>query len=207
MINRTGIVIIVLLVAAAGGLWLCGDRSATAQTFSSPMIVSAGVCNPHQAFRQYQKVVDMRTQLQSRGEQLRQDLSAKEQRVLKQKEELAASQLAPGSPEYERMWEDLVKLSVETKTFKEISQAELTRQDMRITQAGYEDIYAAIAEVAKKKQLTLVLSQEEFSLASARTDELYSKLYYRRPVLYSEPSLDITAEVVGLLNSKYKLGR
>ena len=207
MIKRTGVIIIVLLVAAAGGFWICGGRSATAQTFSSPMIISAGVCNPHLAFRQYQKVNDMRTQLQSRGEQLRQDFAAREQRVLKQKEELAASLFVPGSQEYERMYEDLVKSSIETKTFREISQSELTRQDMLITQTGYEDIYAAITEVAKNKQLTIVLAQDEFSLASARPEELMNKIYTRRPVLYADQSLDITAEVVGLLNSKYKLGR
>ena len=207
MIKRTGVIIIVLLVAAAGGFWICGGRSAKAQTFRSPMIISAGVCNPHLAFRQYQKVNDMRTQLQSRGEQLRQDFAAREQRVLKQKEELAASLFVPGSQEYERMYEDLVKSSIETKTFREISQSELTRQDMLITQTGYEDIYAAITEVAKNKQLTIVLAQDEFSLASARPEELMNKIYTRRPVLYADQSLDITAEVVGLLNSKYKLGR
>jgi len=207
MINRNRIVLIVLLLGAACALWFYASRPATAQTFSSPMIASIGVCDTQQAFREYLKIKDLRDKLQAHSEQLRQDLNSREQQLRDKTEELAASQLVPGSQEYERMREELVKLSVETKNFREISQAELSHQDMRITQFGYEDIYAAVAEVAKKKQLTVVLSQEQFSLASARADELYSKLYYRRQVLYADKSLDITVEVIDLLNTKYSLGR
>ena len=207
MINRNRIVLIVLLLGAACALWFYASRPATAQTFSSPMIVSIGVCDTQQSFREYLKIKDLRDKLQAHSEQLRQDLNSREQQLRDKTEELAASQLVPGSKEYERMREELVKLSVEFKNFRETSQAELSYQDMRITQLGYEDIYAAVAEVAKKKQLTVVLSQEQFSLASARADELYSKLYYRRQVLYADKSLDITVEVIDLLNTKYSLGR
>ena len=78
---------------------------------------------------------------------------------------------------------------------------------MRITQLGYDDVYAAVAELAQKRQLTLVLYKEQFSLASVRPEELIAKLYYRRPVLYADQALDVTSEVIELLNTKYKLGR
>ncbi|NIA06060.1 MAG: hypothetical protein GWP14_00225 [Actinobacteria bacterium] len=207
MINRTRMSFIILLVATACGLWFYAGRPATAQTFGSPTIVSLAVCDTHQVFRQYLKTKELRQALQSQSEQLRKDLESRDKQLRAKSEELAASSFAPGSQEYEQMRNALVKLSIEAKSLREISEAELRRQDMRITQSGYEDIYAAVAEVAKKKQLTIVLSQEQFSLVSARPEELYGKLYYRRPVLYSEKSLDITAEVIDLLNTKYKLGR
>ena len=207
MINRTRIAFIVLLVAAACGLWFYTSRPAKAQNFGSPMIISMGVCDTHQAFRAYLKVKELRQELQSHSELLRQELEQKKKLLNEKTEELTASQFVPGSEEFERMRDVLVKLNIEAESFGKISDADLRRQDMRITQIGYNDIYAAVAEVAKKKQLTIVLSQEQFSLSSARAEDLYGKLYYRRPVLYSEQSLDITAEVVDLLNTKYKLGR
>ena len=207
MINRTRIAFITLLVAAACGLWFYASRPATAQTFSSPMIVSLGVCDTHQAFLAYLKVKELRQELQAQSEQLKQELESKQQQIRQKTEELTASSFTPGSQEYERMLNALLKLRIEGETLAKISESELRRQDMRITQLGYEDVYAAVTEVAKKKQLSVVLSQEQFSLNSARPEELYGKLYYRRPVLYSDQSLDITAQVVDLLNTKYKLGQ
>ena len=207
MMNRIKIVFIILLVAAACGLWFYASRPATAQTFNSPMIVSLGVCDTHQAFRGSLKVKELRQELQTQSEQVKQDLASREKQIRDKTEELTASSFAPGSQEFEQMRTALVKLSIERENMAKISESELRRQDMRITQLGYEDVYTAVNEVAKKKSLTIVFSQEQFSLASARPEELYGKLYYRRPVLYADKSLDITAEVVDLLNTKYKLGR
>ena len=208
MTSRTKIVGIILSVVVVFGLWFYSSRPATAQNFSSPMITSVGLCDPHQAFQEYLKVKELRDGLRAQSDRLRQDLEAKQQQIRQKTEELTASQFVPGSEEFERMRDVLVKLNIEAESFGKISEAELRYQDMRITQIGYNDIYAAIAEVAKKKQYTVVLSQEQFSLAAGRPpDDLVSKLYYRRPVLYADQSLDITAEVVELLNTKYKLGR
>ena len=207
MTSRTRITALLLTSAIVVGLWAYANRNADAQqTFSSPMIVSVGVCDPHEAFRTYLKVTELRQELRAQSDQLRQEVEAKDKQLRDKTEELTASQLAPGSQEYERMHENLVKLTIEAKTFREVSEAQLRIQDMRITQIGYNDVYAAIAELAKKKQLTVVLSRERLSLASARPDELFSKLYYRIPVLYADESLNITAEVADLLNTKYKLG-
>ena len=206
MNSRTRIVYLLVALIVVVGLWAYWDRQATAQSFSSSLNMSIGVCNPHRAFQEYAKTKDLRESLRKQGDNLRQELEAKENELRTKTEELAASGFAPGSEEYEQRREYLVRLSIETKNFREISENELRREDMQITQIGYDDVYAAVAELAQKKQLSLVLYKDQFSLASGRVEELFAKLYYRQPVLYAEQALDITSEVIESLNTKYKLG-
>ena len=206
MSNRTKIVYLLVSLVVVIGLWAYWDRKATAQSFASPLTVSIGVCDPHKAFQDYLRIKDLRDELRKKGERIGQDLDAKDKEIKSKTEELAASGFIPGSPEYEQRRDVLVKLSIEAKNSREVSENGLRREDMQITQLGYNDVYAAVEEVAKKKQLSLVLSREQSPLASRTPDELLSKLYYRRPVLYANESLDITGEVVELLNAKYKLG-
>ena len=208
MSSRTKIVYLLVALATVMGLWLYSNRRATAQqTFVSSILVSVGICDPHAAFQQYEKTKELGAALQTKSQQLQEQLKAKEDKLKRKAEELATSGFAPGSQEFEKMQEALLKLSVENKNFADFSKAQLQREDLRITGIGYEDVYAAVQEVAKKKQLTLVLSQEQFPLASRSLDELRGKLYYRRPVLYADKALNITSEVVELLNTRYKLGQ
>ena len=208
MSSRTKITCLLVASAVVVSLWMYSGRRADAQQpFASSLIVSAGICDPHEAFQRYDKTRELAAALQTKSQQLQDQLTAKEEEIKKKAEELATSGFTPGKPEFEKMQEALLKLSVENKNFADFAKAQLQREDLRITQLGYEQVYAAVQEVAKKKQLTLVLSQEQFPLASRSLDELRGKLYYRRPVLYADKALDITNEVVELLNTRYKLGR
>ena len=209
MSNRTKIVYLLVGLVVVIGLWAYWDRKVAAaqQSFASPLTVSIGICDPHKAFQDYLRTKDLRDELRKKSDQLGQELDAKDKEIRSKTDELAASGFVPGSPEYEQRRDALVKLSIEAKNSREVSENELRREDMQITQLGYNDVYTAVEELAKKKQFTLVLSREQFPLASGRPEELLSKLYYRRPILYTNESLDITGEVVELLNAKYKLGR
>ena len=208
MSSRTKIVSLLVALVVVISLWMYSGRRADAQqSFASPLIVSVGVCDPHAAFQRYDKTKELAAVLQTKSQQLQDQLKAKEDELKRKSEELATSPFTPGSQEFEKMQDALLKLSVENKNFADFSRAQLQREDLRITQVGYEEVYAAVQELAKKKRLTLVLSQEQFSLASRSLDELRGKLYYRRQVLYAEKTLDITDEVVELLNTRYKLGQ
>ena len=208
MSNRTKIVCLIVSVAMVIGLWAYSDRKATAQQpFASPVIVSVGVCNPHKAFQAYLRIQELRDELRKDTDRIRQELEAKDKELRSKTEELAAGNFVPGSAEYEQRLNELQKQQIDNEGLAKFSKNDLGRKDMRITMIGYSDVYAAVEEVAKKKQLTLVLSEEQFSLASQRVEELFGKLYYRRPVLYADKALDITGEVVELLNTKYKLGQ
>ena len=207
MISKTKIVCLLVALVVVFGFWVYSGRRADAQSFASPLVVSVGVCDPHEVFHRYDKTRELAAALQTRSQQLQEQLKAKKNELKTRSEELAASGFAPGSQEFEKMQDDLLELNFENKKLADFSRAQVQREDLRITQVGYEEVYAAVQELAKKKQLTLVFSQEQFSLASRSLDELRGKLYFRRQVLYADKTLDITSEVVELLNTRYRLGQ
>ncbi len=206
MNTRTRIIYILVGLSVVVGLWAYWNRCATAQPLTSTISMSIAVCDPHKAFQEYRKTKDLRASLRKQLDKFRQELEAKEKRRRSSAEALTTTGLTPGSVPHENRRQELVRLGIEIKHFREISDNELVRERLRITQLGYDDVYAAVAEVAQKRKLTLVLSKQQFPLAGGGRDELFAKVYYRRPVLYADQGLDITDEVIELLNNKYKPG-
>lgn len=208
MSNSTKIVCLIVSLVVVIGLWVYSDRQAAAQQpFAPPVIISVGVCDPHRAFQAYLRAKDLRDELRKDRDRLNQELKARDTEFRGKTEQLTAGNFVPGSAEYEQRLNELQKQKIDNEGFAKFSDNDLRRREMWVTILGYNDVYAAVEEVAKKKPLTLVLSQEQFSLASQRVEELFGKLYYRRKVLYADKSLDITGEVIELLNTKYKLGQ
>ncbi len=145
------------------------------------------VCDPHRAFKTYQKVKDRRAELAKAIEAARVQGQAKQKAVL-DSEKLKASP------------EELIELKADLKAFLAIANDKISTVSRTISQDGYADVYAAIAKVAEQRGVEIVLSKEIFPLVSKTTAELRNKVYLRRPVLYSADALDITDDVIEMLN-------
>jgi len=202
---KVTIICLACLAVVGFGLWITINR-VTAQAGTSPTVAIA-VCDPHKAFMGYQKTMTLRKDLSDEGARIKKQIDDSEKERQAKATELTGGNFTAGSPEYETRRLDLLKKTIEADTFAKVSDNELRRKDMMITEDGYQDVYKAIEKVAKKKNLLLVLSRDDFPLESQRVEELLSKIYYRKPVLYAIDAIDITDEVTQQLNTDYRLGR
>jgi Skp family chaperone for outer membrane proteins len=78
------------------------------------------------------------------------------------------------------------------------------RETYRCTKEVYLDVLDAVEKVAKERGFQLVLFKESPDQATRNYDELLEQVS-RRKVLYSDPSLDITNEVLKRLNRDYAI--
>ena len=203
---KTGLKLTCFLAFLAVGLavWTYA-RSVTAQNI--PPGTPIAVCSIHKAYQAYRKIGDLRTKLAAERDRIQADVNEANRQVKNMQDELAASGFLPGSPEFEQKRREILTKSIEVKNSAELSQSELRRQDMRIIDTCYQDIYKAVEKVAAKKGILLVLVREDLSQPSRNFEDLIPKVYYRRHVLFADASIDVTGEVIDQLNADYQLAR
>ena len=203
MNTRTKLISLCVLLTTGFGFWVyC--QTGTAQANAS--LGSLAVCDVHKAFEQYKKTSELRAAFISDQATLRAEAGAKERELKEMSEALNASGLRPGSPDFERRRADIIKKVLENKNFVDITQAELKRRNIQISDRGYQAVYEAVRKVALKKGLTLVLYKEDLTQPSQSGEELMATISFRRHVIFSDDAIDITAEVVEQLNTDYELG-
>jgi Skp family chaperone for outer membrane proteins len=121
-------------------------------------------------------------------------------------------QFKPGSPEYDRANNDLIKLAVEAQVAGQVVQQELVREQKRQLRGLSDKIVAQVKVVAESKQITLVISQvlpQEISDENWEklTPEQASQLLSQRNLLYVAPDMDITNEVITSLDAAHASGK
>ena len=205
MSKRTATICLLALAVTVIGFWIYSDQTAWGQSRSSAFgSVKIGVCDPHEVFQQYVRKTALQGDLDDKKREVQAEMKAIQSNIKAKRDMLQTGTFKPETREYQNKTKELLTLTVEHETKAKWYESDLRRQDAEITRMCYEDIYKAIDTMAKKKGLTLVLTHEEFELQSQTVQELISKLYYRRPVLYADPGLDITQEVVDLVDAEYR---
>ena len=199
---RVKLICLLVLLATGLGFWVyCQTGTAQANVPLAPL----AVCDVHRTFRQYKKTIELRAALGADRDTIQAEANTANRQLKEMQEALAASGLLPGSPDFERRRAEVLKKIIETKNFADLSQNELRRRDIQITDTGYQEVYKAVQKVALRKNLTLVLAKENLTLPGQSFEDLMAKIYYRRHVIFADDAIDITAEVIEQLNTDYEL--
>lgn len=104
--------------------------------------------------------------------------------------------------------EELERLRMQIRFESELADALINARRGEIFAALFEKIDASVAELAKSRGYTLVLSDDQDSMAPNNPTEQQARAaIYGRRVMYAENSVDITDEVVELMNNHWKTGQ
>jgi len=198
--TRTWILVIVVAVLIAAGLWK--DGLAQSGGAKPPTTLRAAVCDALHVFDNYRRVKDLDVELQKK----REEIQTEEQQRIKAIEDLQKELglLAETSEEYEKQLRKMLLLQNELEVWKKTEEALLLRWRFRLTRQMFEELLQAVEHVAKERGYHLVLFKESATFQSRNTTELVQEMFGRRKVLYSDASLDITEAVLSQLNLRYR---
>lgn len=145
-----------------------------------------------------QKIENDRKSLEATDHQKQEDLNSKKQ---------ARDLLKPDSPEFQARNQEYLKAAIDYRAWKELMQMEIDRTQKEQMKSLFEKIEAAVGEIAAKRGLDLVLAEQhpEFPpvMDAITTDQLRS-IIAGRNVLFASQKADISADVIALLDAKYK---
>lgn len=196
-----------LILAATGIVCLTGATYFLGNAWGQAKKGAAAEDGPHRialvdmnhVFKEYEKMKVLQEDLAA--ELKDSDLKARGyvDNLKKMQEELG--QFKEGSAEHKQRETQLVKLSAEFQTFKQVTNKELDRKQAKALLAVYQEAQDVVERFCEYYQYTLVIRFSRDELNTSDPQKLMQGL--NRQVMYHRPSDDITVGVVKELNRRY----
>ena len=188
-------------LAAAGAARLAVAQ-APAQT---PPATRIAVVNMVDLFDRLDAKKDADNAMQKLSDDLQKELDSRKEKVKNLSDQLQGYK--EGSDIYNQTQNQAMMQAMDLQAFQQYYMPNKLNLEKRLrTAALYSQINQAIADYARTHGIALVLVADPADLSTARTsDELLSKITIRK-VIYADPSLDITQQIVEKMNADYKLG-
>jgi Skp family chaperone for outer membrane proteins len=179
-----------------------------AQTATAPAAAQAPlkvlVCDIFRVFNQYQNDMDLSDQYNQKMQVLMIEDKKKQDKA--ETEEKGLTSLKEGSAEYIKQQEEVEQEKAEHQVWRQVQERGLTVWRIRETQRAYDQIVKTIAKVAKDRGAQLVMYLDTGMPKTNDLPELLQAIE-RRQVIYSDDSLDVTDEVLKILNANYAAGQ
>ena len=119
----------------------------------------------------------------------------------------ARDALKPETHQYQDKNAELLKAAIEFETWGKINQANFQREQKLQMKQLFEKIQDAVATVAKQKGFDLVLTDQRPEIPDDIDQlnlEQIRALINTRNVLYANEKVDISADVLAMLDAKYR---
>jgi len=162
------------------------------------------VCNPMKVLQQMQEFKDLEAKTKADQQQVMAQMKQKKDDITAKQE--ALNLLLPDSPQYAQQNEDLLKASIDYKNSADLAQAHFVREEKNHIKALFDKVQAAAGKVAQAKGYNLVISSHQPEIENVDNidvQNLTAALLIQRVVLYSDPKLDITEDVLVALDKDY----
>lgn len=162
------------------------------------------VCDPMAVLKQMQEFKDLQTKTKADQQTVMAQVKQKQDDI-KAKQE-ALNLLLPDSQQYAQQNQELLKASIDYKVFGELTQANFVREEKNHLKALFDKIQATAGKVAQAKGYNLVISSHQpeiDNIDQIDVQNLTAALLIQRVVLYNDPKLDITEDVLVSLDKDY----
>ncbi len=203
--KRGRIIYLLAVVLLASLAW---RATATAQVAAPAPVrmppASVAVCHLADVFTNCKRTKAEKTILEQRQAALANE--EKQRRKALEALSAALEALKVGSPEYERKLAEAERVAVELQVWGKTQENVLRRRYDRVMADIYDTILSAIERIALQRGCQLVLYRDDVSLASGNTELLLAKIAQRK-VLYHDPRLDVTADVLREVDRVFQQGR
>jgi Skp family chaperone for outer membrane proteins len=189
---------IVVLGLAGAGLLALSTRQATGVMMASSTIAGVDVVR---VFNEYERQRDLTSQMEQIQGTLDAENTARRQRI--EALQTAMSTMQPTDPTFESRREELLRMQIDYKNWVDLKQAQMGREVSRWSGRVYEEIIAAVQQVAQQSGIDVVLYKDEF-IPQVDSPEAMREQIRRRKVLYCSSNADLTDKVLIKLNQDYR---
>jgi len=160
------------------------------------------VCDVAEIVDNYARVQDLNAEIQRR----QQALKAEDEKRMEAGRAVSMElrDLKPGSEQYEQRFRELERMRLDRKAWLELQEGILTRWHLQNMRDVYNQVVNTISKVAREQGIRIVLYHESSGLSEkAGLQQLLAEIG-RKKVLYRDPGLDITQNVLLRLNQNYR---
>jgi Skp family chaperone for outer membrane proteins len=184
---------------------LCALLMFPLTTWGQSAGVKIAIASPPRILSQLQETKDVMNSMNSEREHLASLEKQKRDNVKSLQD--ARDQLKPGTSQYRERNEAFLKAAIEFDSWGKLTQVDVQRQQKEQMERMFKKIEAAVAEVAKQRGIDLVITQQKpdipDNLDQINVQQLKDDINGQN-LLYFNPKLDISDDVVALMDKQYK---
>jgi|GEM_PF-1590843 len=198
--TRTLLIPFVIAVTLAAAAFHAG--SAQNGSLPDPIVATVSIAD---VINGLDEIEARQRQLQSFIEERDQMIVGLEQRFNGVKSEF---DLLPSGAEKRAKAEDLERLRAQIRIESELAKVLIDRRRGEIFAELFAKIDAAVEQLARQRGYTIVLTtDEQAEIPSNPTEQQARAAIYGRRVMFASGEIDITGELVELMNNQWRTGR
>lgn len=189
----------VVLVGVILGWW--GLQASQAQEENRDQSVKVGVVNVGKVLSECQANLEREAETEKRSIEIQAKLKELDGQIKALGQELQTA-LKPGSKEHQTQMQEWFNKRALQDAYEKGQREVLAAEVQAWVESLYDTMLTEVGRVARSNNLNLILYKEVTEEKPQKLSELY-KMIQNRKVLYSSPTLDVTAEVIEKMNQAY----
>ncbi|HUW55642.1 MAG TPA: OmpH family outer membrane protein [Planctomycetota bacterium] len=193
-----------IVVGVALGVLLSTAFYVTAAPRGILVPARIGVVDFRQLLDGYQKMTDLEKDIITTQQKLREEADKRREEIQQLGARLAMH--TPGSKAYADTESAITTKKAELDTWGKVKTSELLNRERDIIREVYRDLEDAAAAYAKVHGLGLILKSDRLELTAPSVRELDLRVTLKK-LLYVGKEMDITDDLVALLNARYQKER
>ena len=193
------------LYMLVAGLLVCGAvllNDSAAQPAATDAGARVAVCDVVRVFNNYIRGTDLTKMMNQERAKVDAENRKRSDAIDAIKEELGPNGLKKGSPEYDKRYLEMQRLSIDREAYVQYKSAVAAHQHFRLTKEMFQEILAMVEKVAKEKKFRIVLLKNDDEFLAQNTRDLLREIG-RQQVLYCDDSVDISEAVLTRMNRAY----
>lgn len=182
-----------------------GGGNAPAARGAAAGDVRIAVANPSRIFQAMRETQDLKETMKQDLVRLKGEEEERKAKVVKLQGQ--RNELKPETPQWDDANDALLKAAIDLDTWGKTSKARAERNQKRQMKHLFEQIEAAVTEVAERDGFDLVVADQRPELPQNLDEVNFDQLrglINSRNVLYASAKADISDRVIALLDAKYK---
>lgn len=169
-------------------------------------VPKVAVADAARIFNEMQETTDLKQMLESERERFAGTLREKQQQLNDLKAQ--RDQLKPDAPQYQDRNRELLEASTKLEVWHKLTTADIMRNQKIRMMTLYDKVEQAVAELAAQRGIDLVISSQRLNVENLDDPQLsidqLRAVLNQRNVLFASKNVDLTADVIALLDAKYK---
>ncbi len=159
-----------------------------------------GIVDIGNVFEKYQKRIDLDQELKEQEKEFQDEVNKKRKEIIDLDEE---TQLLDLGSESRSNNENLMeRKNVELEGYAKFAERQLLKKYKNFFENIYQEVVQKVEKIGEQEGFDLIIKNEEADLKSNEISDLQFKIGIRT-VLYHSDSVDITFDVVDILNASY----
>ncbi len=165
--------------------------------------VKVAVVNVGKVSEKYAKTSDLEAQFDAVRRKLNQERDSMKEKIESANRSLQ-EELKPGTDEFRARRKQIALMEAELQWFVESEGQKVERGLAESLRSIYVDIQSVVREIAQEKGLDVVMASDQLPAETPDSPTQVRQHILLQKVLYWNPSVDVTEEVISRLNNRYK---